>query len=125
VGFQKESESGFQSSVLDLAKLEGWHHVHFRKVFTNGRWQTPIQGMKGSPDLLLARNGHILHIELKQDGGELSKEQREWIGAMTGSRVPKKVDYAFQRVGSDRCFVGVWRPRNWDDIEEILTEVGV
>jgi hypothetical protein len=91
-------EADFTTVVLNLARHYGWCAVHFRPgMRQSGGYSTPVQGMKGSPDLILARNGVVIHAELKTNRGSLRPEQRQW-----------------------RDHLGdhyrLWRPRDWQNI---------
>lgn len=101
----KQRENDFQSQVMALAKLCGWLVVHFKTVCVNrgGRrsYETPYDGDGGFPDLVIARRGVVLHVELKTDTGRLSQDQKHWLEAMGDSG-------------------RVWRPRDWDEIEKEL-----
>lgn len=78
-----ETEADFQRWVIDLAKLHHWRVHHARPVrLPSGRHATPIQGHRGAPDLLLARNGVVILAELKQDGRYPDPEQRAWRDAI-------------------------------------------
>lgn len=75
------SEKDFQRTVIDLAEKLHWMVTHFRPAPTgrsNGKWVTHIQGYPGFPDLVLARNGAILCVELKAHRGRTSPFQRQW-----------------------------------------------
>jgi hypothetical protein len=65
------SEKELSQWVVDLARLLQW------KV---ARWPTwhSTGTDSGVPDLLLARDGVVLLIELKREGGKLSPAQEEW-----------------------------------------------
>lgn len=105
-------EESFQGQVLNLAKLCGWKVVHFRpaRMLQGGKvvWRTPVQGDKGFPDLVLARNGYRIFAELKIETGNLSDEQQEWLRELGPT--------------DERTLVTVWRPSDWDAIEKILTK---
>ena len=87
----KQNEKGFQSAVIELARLCRWvvYHTH------NSR-RSPA----GFPDLVLARRGVVIFAELKSERGRLSDAQQEWLEATGGS-----------------C----WRPSDWKTIEATLT----
>ena len=73
------SEAQLERAVIDEAKRQGWKVSHSRPARKkDGTWMTPLQGHKGAPDLLLARNGVVLHVEDKSMKGKLSDEQEEW-----------------------------------------------
>jgi hypothetical protein len=104
------SEAELQKAVIELARRLGWRTAHFRPGMTQtGRWVTAVQGDgKGFPDLVLAKNGVVLFVELKAKVGRISKEQEEWLWELPH-------DHSF-----------VWRPEHWADgeIEETLRDFG-
>jgi hypothetical protein len=65
------TEKELSQWTLDLARLLGW------KV---ARWPTwhSTGTDSGVPDLLLAREGVVLLVELKRETGKLSPAQEEW-----------------------------------------------
>lgn len=91
-------EESFQSDVIRFARIYGWKVHHSRKVATirGGRkvWMTPLSGDPGYVDLTLAKNGVVLHVELKTETGSLSADQKEWQQAMGPQ-------------------YRLWRPRDW------------
>lgn len=54
--------------------------VHHTRPAQNarGRWSTPIQGVPGFPDLICARGGRVLYLELKTTRGRLTADQERW-----------------------------------------------
>ncbi len=91
------NENDLQNAVIDLATVLGWHVHHDRPAqYQSGRWATHIMGDKGFPDLVLAKAGTVLFVELKSDKGKLSREQRDWG----------------QQIGDAWS---VWRPQDWRD----------
>lgn len=74
----KLTESQFLDQVIDAAHYCGWLAHHSRPAWTSKGCRTPIQGDKGAPDLLLAKNGRVILAELKADGGKLTPEQLQW-----------------------------------------------
>lgn len=103
------NESQFQKQVIQLAQLYGWRVAHFRPAWSKDgqRCMTAVQADgKGFPDLCMVKRARLLFAELKSDKGKLSPEQDEWITELTNSM---------------RCEVYIWRPENWDEIQEILT----
>ena len=91
------SERGFQTLVLELARLTGWLAYH---TF-NSRRSAP-----GYPDLCLVRGNVCVMAELKTNTGRVTQAQQAWLKAL--SAVP----------GIETA---LWRPRDWDIIEAILT----
>jgi hypothetical protein len=106
------TEAEFQRQVIQLAQLRGWlvHHTRPARVMVRGRetYRTPIQGHAGFPDLVLARRGRVLYVELKSGRGVLSEDQIRWREAMMGTQ-PQE-------------FAGwhIWRPDDWALIERVL-----
>ena len=96
------TETQFQARVMDYARLRGWVCTHFRPVqIRPGRWATPLTGDAGFVDLVLARRGVVLHVELKAQGKYPTAEQRRWGTAIGES-------------------YRLWRPSDW---EAILAEL--
>lgn len=110
---RRDTESDFQRSVLDLARVFGWRSAHFRSVCVqrsdgSTRWQTPVQGDgAGLPDLVLVRE-RVVWVELKSDRGLISNEQKVWLEAL-------------RRAGQE---VYVWRPKDWNEIVKCLEYAG-
>ena len=73
------SEKEWTQQVVDLAHIYHWRVAHFRAAMTKYGWKTPIQGDKGFPDLVLVRGDRLIFAELKAEGGNLSKEQKDWL----------------------------------------------
>ena len=105
-----QSEKEFQNAVVEYAHLNGWlvHHGRAAQV-REGKWVTPIQGDPGFPDLVLARSDKVVVVELKAQKGKLSKAQNHWLYALEG--------YGEH---NDAFLVKVWRPSDWDEIEQTL-----
>jgi len=93
------SEKDFQKKVIKLAEGHNWFWCHCPSVFSSGKWRVPLAGSPGFPDLVLARDGLIVLVELKSDTGRLRPGQAEWISAANGK---------------------IWRPRDWEEIVEFL-----
>ena len=102
------SEAELQKAVIELAQRLGYRVAHFRPALTQtGRWVTAVQGDgAGFVDLVLARKGVVLFIELKSKKGRVSDAQEAWL-----SELP-------------RGFTFVFRPGDWLDgtIETVLRE---
>lgn len=82
----KETEAQFQKWVMDLAKLRKWLIVHIRAQEVTDpdgakRWSVPYEGHKGLPDLIMARRGIVLLVELKSSEGMATAAQKEWLKA--------------------------------------------
>jgi hypothetical protein len=64
-------------AITEGATLLGWRWHHFR------RSDKGIQmGHAGFPDLVLAKAGRVLFLELKAEIGHLTTDQRLWLEAM-------------------------------------------
>ena len=78
------SEQEWQRRVTDTATVNGWLWVHIRAQRTGRKvrtgaglrdaWQVPYEGSKGLPDLIMARGGRTLLVELKTNAGRLTPE---------------------------------------------------
>lgn len=78
------TEDDLKAVVIQTAKLYGWRVTHFRVAKTERGWRTPLEGDAGFPDLVLARDGEVLIVELKSQKGKLRDDQVLWarsIGA--------------------------------------------
>jgi hypothetical protein len=95
------SEDAFKSRVIDYAMLRGWLVAHYRPARTDKGWRTALEGHRGAPDLILARDGRVLLVELKSDKGRVATEQAVWGSALG--------DY-----------YRLWRPSQWDQVMEDL-----
>lgn len=74
------SETDLQQTIVDYARLMRWLVCHYRPLANkNGRWQTPLLGDPGCPDLILARGGVVLLAELKRHGEHPSPSQKKWL----------------------------------------------
>ena len=72
------TEAQFAQTVIELAQWHRWRVVHFRPARTKHGWVTAMTGDRGFVDLVLARNGVVLHVELKTQHGRLGAGQAEW-----------------------------------------------
>ena len=89
------TEAQLQAAVIDAAHTFGWlvHHVKPART-PDGKYLTRIAGDAGFPDLVLARDGVVLFIELKSAVGSCSAMQLNWLEAL-GERTH------------------IWRPADW------------
>lgn len=85
------TEQQLQQALVSAARVRGWLVAHFRPAQTRGgRWQTPMQGDAGFPDLVLARGGCVMAWELKGHNargqlGKPSPAQRAWLAELAGA----------------------------------------
>lgn len=77
-------ESEIQWALIAVARHYRWKAGHFLPAPTRdgGKWLTHMQGDKGVPDTLLAREGVVFLVEVKTATGHTTKEQDEWLGAL-------------------------------------------
>lgn len=78
------TERDLQDVVIQTAQLYGWMVTHFRPAKTDRGWRTPLEGDAGFPDLVLARGGEVLIVELKSQRGKVSPMQELWAVALGG-----------------------------------------
>lgn len=91
------SEAQLQDTVITLARYKQWLIAHFRPAqMQSGRWATAMQGDVGFPDLVLARRGQVLFVELKRMQGRTTPAQKMW-GRQLGDQYR------------------LWLPTNWND----------
>lgn len=72
------TEAQFTDVVIELALRLHWCVSHSRPARNARGWSTPIQGIKGVPDLTLARNGVLILAELKTRNGKRTSDQLKW-----------------------------------------------
>ena len=103
------NEADLLRAVTDLIGLLGWKWVHHRPAKTAHGWRTPVQGPlgKGLPDIYAVHpyRQRAMWIELKTDAGKLSADQDEVIATL--------------RAAGQTVYV--WRPRDLDSIQEVLS----
>lgn len=93
------TETEFADTIIELAHWYGWQVAHFRPARTAKGWRTPMQGDVGFPDLVLARDGVVMFVELKSMGGRLSAGQKRWgeqLGAIWQVWRPTDLELAKQ-----------------------------
>lgn len=100
------TEAEWQASVVDLARILGWRHMHARRSIGKGSRWTTATNVTGWPDLVLwsERQQRVIFAELKTDTGKLTTEQVEVLRSL--------------RTAGAECHV--WRPAQLKDIRDIL-----
>lgn len=80
------TEAELQETVIRTAGRFGWfiHHDPPVTIHRRGgvRTLTVSKGSPGFPDLVLARAGEVLFVELKSEHGRFEPGQREWLRAL-------------------------------------------
>ena len=99
-----QSEKQFQAAVIQYARLRGWRHIYH----THDSRHSPA----GFPDLILLRrmeggDVEMVVAELKTDKGKATEAQMDWL-------------VHFDRIPCEAIAVGLWRPSDWDHIEDVL-----
>lgn len=97
------NEEQFKARVMAYAQLRQWRICHYRPARTTSGWRTPLEGHRGAPDLILARDGRVLLVELKSEKGGMRPGQVEWGMA----------------IGPEHY--RLWRPSDWDEIVDELS----
>lgn len=99
-----------QRTIVEAARLLGYRVLAIRSAQNRrGKWQSPIQGDPGYPDLTLvhARAG-IVFVELKRaPGGRLRPEQVHWRDAL--------LDAGAQ-------YLTVWVPEQMQELVQLLSD---
>lgn len=104
----KETEAGFTTAVVGLAKLYGWLCFHPLPLRTARGWATGTQGDIGYPDLTCVRGGRLVVAELKVKTA-VRPEQAVWLDR-------------FRSVPGAEVFV--WKPADWPAIVATLKGEG-
>jgi Holliday junction resolvase len=102
------SEKELQQRIIDRARALGWLVYHTY----NSR-----HSAAGFPDLVLARDGRVLFVEVKSEKGRLTKAQKEWLSVLYDE--PWIGNPALQSE-YDSHQVYVWRPSDIAEIEDVL-----
>lgn len=100
-------EATFQEKVVAVARALGWRVFHARKSRqANGQYETAVAyDGAGFPDLVIAKAGRVLFVELKSGRGTLRANQREWKRDLEPSGLWR-----------------LWHPNDWKTIEAELLE---
>jgi hypothetical protein len=87
------SEAELKKLVLKCAYEHGWAVYHVT--------HSPVRGSQGIgyPDLTLARDGEVLWLELKREGGSLTLQQAAWIAILPAAHVIRPEHWRNGRVG--------------------------
>ena len=83
------TESELRVEVVELAHKLGWRVFSLPMVKT----RRPVKDAIGYPDLTLARDRRVLWIELKQEDGNLSPAQMQWMHELPNVIVVRPSDW--------------------------------
>lgn len=114
------SEAAFQDKVITLARLRGWVVHHCRPCRTEKGWRTAITGNAGFPDLVLAREGHVIVAELKSARGRLSDAQAYWLAQLSNTDPDEWQTGDLTIRFLPALTVAVWRISDLKNIAEVL-----
>ena len=67
------SEADFASWLEDFLRVHNWLFYHTRRS---------DRSVKGFPDYVCVRGEEVVFLEIKGEGGVVSKEQEEWLRAL-------------------------------------------
>jgi hypothetical protein len=92
---KKMTEKEFGRQIEELARLSGWTYYH--------TWNSQ-HSQAGWPDYVLMKPPRIIYAELKTEKGKLTRAQENMLLMLNQC---KQTAY-------------LWRPSDWNDIEEVL-----
>lgn len=100
------TEAAWQATIVAAAHATGWLVNHTRRsIGAKGKWVTATS-VTGWPDLELAHPKHgIIYAELKRENGYLTDAQAVVLDKL--------------RQAGGRVFV--WRPSDWDEVQDVLS----
>jgi len=100
------TESELQQRIIDRAEALGWLVYH---TYDSRR------SASGFPDLVLAREGRVIFVEVKAEKGRLSKSQAEWLRELGIGKPSIQSEYVYR---SHEVYV--WRPSDIAWIKDVL-----
>src|SRR5262245_50561560 len=87
------TEQELQTTILEAARMLGWRAYHQRPAQTRHGWRTAMTGHPGFPDLIIAKPGRVLALELKSARGRVRPDQAEWLRTLDGGVVTARLVY--------------------------------
>ena len=98
-------EAAFAHQIEYLLELGGWRWCHYEPaVRQSGRWATPLRGDRGAPDYMAVRDGRLIFVEIKGDGGRVRPDQAAWMCELMDAGIETHL----------------WYPHNLDKAKELL-----
>ena len=100
-------ENSVQLTVIDALNLGQWHWIYHAKGRVGagkGRWQTPMKGHPGWPDLFACRGDRAVAIECKSDTGKPTPDQYVWLNMLDAAGIeayvigPDQLDDILERL---------------------------
>lgn len=89
----RPTEAACQATIIEAARLHGWLVHAERPARTATGWRTAIQGDPGFPDLVLARDGVVLVVELKRRPNKPTDAQWGWLTAFQRAGIAAHLVY--------------------------------
>lgn len=92
------NEVEWQAQVVQLARLNGWQHLHVRRSIGKNRKHTTATNVKGWPDLLLwhERDQRVMAIELKVKPNTATDEQLAVLRSLSAAGIETHVMFPEQ-----------------------------
>lgn len=97
-------------AITEAAQLLGWRWTHHRRSD-----RALVMGHKGQPDVLLAKGGRTLYLELKDATGVVTSDQWAWIEAL-GNPQRMGFQHLIDVYGRRDAVAAVVRPSDLDDV---------
>lgn len=76
------TEDELLTAITEAATMTGWRWMHIRRSDL-----AIVQGHSGFPDLILARDGRVMYLELKTMTGDVTPDQAAWLVALDNGDV--------------------------------------
>lgn len=93
--YANETEAHYQGRIVHAAKLLGYRAYHTYDSYRSA---------PGFPDLVLAKPGRLIFVEVKTESGVVEPDQHWWINVLRSS-------------GQE---VYVWKPSDWPRVFRVL-----
>ena len=107
---QYQTEADLQDSVIELAMWTGWMVYHTRRSDNSE---------PGFTDLVMVRPPIVIFAEVKTQSGRLTKGRMNKAGKRL---LPGQADWRRALMACPGVIYRLWRPSDWDDIEQLLTQ---
>lgn len=94
------TEDELLTAITGAATYLGWRWVHYRRSDL-----AQMQGHSGFPDVVLAKEGRVIFLELKSRTGKLRPDQYAWanaIGEQWHGAWPANLDEVIAMLREDR-----------------------
>lgn len=116
-----DTEIVFEQKIVELAHTFGWKVTSFRQAGgKNGGFRTPVKyDGRGWVDLTLIHpTGYVIFAEIKREKGSTTSDwQVEWGNLL--AECAEAINTAVE--DTDRVFYRLWKPRDGDEIAQMLS----